>query len=449
LVLVAGGSDFYGNPLASAELFDVAQPFVHRAGDMLTPRAYARAARLNDGRVLMVGGRTSELYDPRTETWSATGNLHVQRGRFDAALLADGRVLVAGDAIGGHQPCEIYNPASGAWSTTTAMQMDRELPSLAPLLDGRVLAIDGATNMGTVEVYDPQTGQWTYTGSLTVDRADFSTARLHDGRVLVIGGRANGVEKSVEIYDPRAGTWSFTGSMTTTRVRPPAVTLPSGEVLVAGGGPEDSDSATAELYDPVSGNWTRTADPPFGHLQATSIVSLANGDVLLAGGSSFQQHVGLIPTASMAVYDPKRSVWAFAASLSQARYAQTATLLTNGDVLFAGGFVDLVSITASSELFHWPAPYEWPTPMMTVTVAPINHNGRVTSSPPGMACSQPHNGVCSHQFPAGSSVTLTADSPAGNEFAGWGYDCASAQQNLTCTLQLDSDKSVSASFHND
>lgn len=62
---------------------------------------------LRDGRVLVVGAigggfpgpdprRTAEVYDPASNTWSATGQLTAPRTDHVAVRLADGRVLVAG-----------------------------------------------------------------------------------------------------------------------------------------------------------------------------------------------------------------------------------------------------------------------------------------------------------------------------------------------------------------
>jgi hypothetical protein len=54
--------------------------------------------------VLVAGGRDSngdatastELYDPASGTWIATGSLNIGRGNHTATLLQDGTLLVAG-----------------------------------------------------------------------------------------------------------------------------------------------------------------------------------------------------------------------------------------------------------------------------------------------------------------------------------------------------------------
>jgi hypothetical protein len=57
---------------------------------------------------------------------------------------------------------------------------------------------------------------------------------------------------SAEIYDPATGKFSATGSMSMARSCPTATLLPDGRVLVAGGSNSASQSMllSAELYQP-------------------------------------------------------------------------------------------------------------------------------------------------------------------------------------------------------
>lgn len=70
----------------------------------------------------------------------------------------------------------------------------------------------------------------------------------------------------------------------------------------------------------------------------------------------------------------------------------------------------------------------------------VKGSGSVTSAPSGIACP----GTCSANFASGSSVKLTAVPSAGGTFIGWGGACAGA--GATCTVTLDTFKTVSATF---
>ena len=71
----------------------------------------------------------------------------------------------------------------------------------------------------------------------------------------------------------------------------------------------------------------------------------------------------------------------------------------------------------------------------------IKGNGSVSSSPSGIDCP----GSCSAVFTLDSSVGLTAAPDTGHTFAGW-RGCDSPSGN-TCTMTLDTNKSVSATFN--
>ena len=81
-------------------------------------------------------------------------------------------------------------------------------------------------------------------------------------------------------------------------------------------------------------------------------------------------------------------------------------------------------------------------PELTVT-EPGNGFGSVTSDPSGISCP----GTCSASYAAGTSVTLTALASAGSVFTGWsGGGCSGTG---TCTVVLNSDQSVTATFTRD
>jgi len=70
-----------------------------------------------------------------------------------------------------------------------------------------------------------------------------------------------------------------------------------------------------------------------------------------------------------------------------------------------------------------------------------NGSGRVTSDPSGIDCGSD----CSERYYSGTTVTLTATADSGSTFAGWSGDCSGTSN--TCTLTMNSDKSVTATFN--
>jgi hypothetical protein len=82
-----------------------------------------------------------------------------------------------------------------------------------------------------------------------------------------------------------------------------------------------------------------------------------------------------------------------------------------------------------------------PTPKFTLTITPPNGGVITRNGPAGSGCPA----VCQLSLDPGTSVQLIATSGA-MSFYLWGGDCASAQQNPSCTLTMDRDHTVSARY---
>jgi hypothetical protein len=288
-VLVAGGSSSTGAPV-SAELYDPESGTWSATGNMVAPHEFHAATRLLDGKVLVTrddgdtgAPASAELYDPISGTWTATGAMSTVA--HTATLLPDGKVLVTG-VIGAAlmqdriPSSELYDPISGTWSATGNM-ITAQTATL--LQDGRVLfmgitdtphgpccQLPASPSLTWAQLYDPQSGAWSATQSMVGARVGYAAVLLPDGKVLATGGTGGeepGVGQSflasAELYDPGTGTWSSTASMATQRGYGFSATLlAEGNVLVAGGMAEVPMSggtgsemvASAELYDPASGN---------------------------------------------------------------------------------------------------------------------------------------------------------------------------------------------------
>ncbi len=335
-------------------------------GSLNVARANFTATLLQNGQVLVVGGRnnnytplaSAELYTPATGSWTTTGSLHTARYDHTATLLSNGQVLVAGGyAMGPYYStiplasAELYNPATGTWTTTGSMNAARALHTATLLQNGQVLVAAGGNGyLTSAELYTPATGTWTTTGSLHTSRTFDTMTLLPNGQVLVAGGLGQPVGTTInilasaELYDPSTGIWKKTGSLNTARTGHTATLLSNGQVLVAAG--EGSSFLTsAELYDPSKGKWTLTGSLNTARDQHAATL-LSNGQVLVAGGSNGNAYL-----ASAELYTPSTGVWTTTGSLNTARACHTMTLLSNGQALVVGGVDNNSNALASAELY--------------------------------------------------------------------------------------------------
>ena len=266
-VLVAGGysTDNGQTRLSSAEIYDPASGVWTTTGSMSIDRYAARAVLLNDGKVLVAGGHSvqnggaylasAELYDPGSGTWSATGSMAMGRYEHSMAKLNNGKVLVVGNANFPYLSTpELYDTDTGVWTTTGPINTARFDTALTLLKDGRAMVAGGeqayeAGAMSSVEIFDPATGTWTTTAQLGMAKRAGTATLLPDGKVLASGGSADGlVLAEAEIYDPAEMTWTPTSAMNDARNYGTASLLANGKVLVAGGYTNGGILASAELY---------------------------------------------------------------------------------------------------------------------------------------------------------------------------------------------------------
>lgn len=307
-VLVAGGRDASGHALASTEIFLPPGPGQSAvwtpAPPLIQARSGQRDALLPDGRVVVIGGRDSsgqplasvEVFDPSApdKGWQEAPPMTTPRADHAVAVLADGRVLVTGGEDGAGHPLasvEILtlpasaSPAGGAWVAVPAMAAARVDPT-ATVLDGPLCHPATGTpapwcgrvleaGSGTAEIFDPATSTWQPTPAMTASRRDHGAALLDDGRVLVTGGSgpAGQALASAEIYDPAARTWSATGSLLAARHSHTTTVLGDGSVLVAGGVAGPAALSSAEVFDPAA-----AAQPP-------TIVNVTPSGGVVAGGT--------------------------------------------------------------------------------------------------------------------------------------------------------------------
>jgi hypothetical protein len=277
------------------------------------------ATRLADGRVLVVGGEiprsamdwfpfegTAEIFDLRTNTWSATGSLATKRGGFSATLLPTGEVLVVGgysDTDDSLASAELYDPVSGTWKPAASLQTARFWHTATSLPDGNVLVVGGwyddwlQMQVTEAELYDWKSGTWMAAGTIT-GRGSHSATLLDDGQVLVAGGYTSGFRPdgwrlfwtldTTDIFDPATRQWKDAGDIGTPRYGHLAAPLRGGGALIVQGTesfnqpPNVTYGAVATALAFRSPEWADLGVPAIDPA-ATSVTRLNDGSLLFVG----------------------------------------------------------------------------------------------------------------------------------------------------------------------
>jgi Galactose oxidase, central domain len=338
------------------------------------------------GFVLLAGGQgngqfalaSAELFDPSKNVFGAASSMKDARAEHTATVLPGGKILVAGgEGASGRalSSAELYDPIGGTFSAVASNMDTARAEHTATLIsgcncpaDGKILIAGGRSANGSLgatlrsaELYDPATRKFTATGAMKATRARHSATLIASGplagNVLIAGGTSDdsgGDVATAELYDPATGQFASTGRMSTPRenhsatwLSPSVVSGPlAGSVLVAGGADASAASDSAEVFNPQTAAFSPAGTMTTARtLQAA--VLLANGKVLIAGGQSSDTEF----LQSAELFDPAHATFTATGSMQNLHAGATATVLENGDALIAGGrsnFADLYDPTAGT-----------------------------------------------------------------------------------------------------
>lgn len=278
---------------------------------------------------------------PASKTWSVVVSAALRSTSGDA--LGGDRTFIFRTGTGGGA---VLPPASALQPTIGRLQQGRRNHTATLLASGSVLVaggfVQGTTVTDGAETFAPGTQTFTsLVPRMRHPRAGHTATRLADGRVLLAGGYYEinpgtlNVTPTAEVYDPVGNTFTSVGPMGTPRADHAALRLPDGRVLVTGGselqGAFLADHASAEVFDPATGQFT--AWPvPMSHTRAThAMLDLLDGRWLLVGGSDADLRPETFSTAT-GLFTPFA-----AANPDRARYGVAATTFASGSATVVGG----------------------------------------------------------------------------------------------------------------
>jgi hypothetical protein len=225
---------------------------------MNTARLYFTSDILPDSRAFVLGGEysdpntdlnyvnTGEIYDPVANTWTTIANF--PQGFFGddpSEVLPNGQVL-SGYLFG--PQTYLYDPATDSWSATgTKLRGDRsDEESWVKLPDDSILSYDIWSSIldgtGHAQRYIPSQGQWVDAGTVPVLLSAEQNADelgpallLPDGRVFFLGSTGNTAFYTPPTDPSDPGSWTAGPPIPNglTAYDDPAAMLPNGDVLFA------------------------------------------------------------------------------------------------------------------------------------------------------------------------------------------------------------------------
>jgi galactose oxidase len=348
---------------------------------------------LPDGRVLSFGrlnGGTPQVWDPATGSFIGIPSPSLL---FCAGMsyLPAGKLFVAGGHIAdglGLPNSNVFNFRTNSWTAGPDMANGRWYPTATMLANGEVLVIAGSDQNGnTVMVPEVRmtNGNWRQLNGASRSLPYFPRDFLAPNGEVFYAGQ---MQATSYLNTTGAGSWTFVANrVVADRSYGAAVMYRPGKIIYAGGG--DPPTSTAEVIDlnVPSPQWQATSSMAHArrHLNLTL---LPDGRVLAMGGTSspgFTDPAGAIHETE--VWDPTTGQWTPWSSNAVTRvYHSTAVLLPDGRLVFAGsGDGANLPDEQNAEIFEPPYLFNGPRPTITAVSAQWRYGSKVVITTPDAA----------------------------------------------------------------
>jgi hypothetical protein len=276
--------------------------------------------------------------------------------------LPTGKVLLSGGRTGSEgtelDSLWLYDPYSGDLGYAGAdgplvMSRPRAYHTGTLLHDGRVLLAGGEykpTGMpvqnSLLDLYDArsrtlesvQTKEPDWKWGIT----DSTATLVPDGRVILIGGsNGGGSINSIFAFEPKTNGFSKLGKLAWPREKHVAVLMPSGNIVVSHGvsrsGEPDLYLGHPERIEPATGASTEIG-PSYTYGLSPSATLLSNGDLLIAGGQFAAEAAPKTTSNTVCTFVPSGTQdFVKGSAMNQSRRGHTATRMPSGNVVAIGG----------------------------------------------------------------------------------------------------------------
>ncbi len=246
-IVVVGGFLASGGNSRRVDSYDPARDTWARLPDLPVSVDHAAAASWR-GRIVVVGGygadraplRAAFLYDGRR--WRRLPAPPEERAAAAAAATSDGRVWVVGGRTSSGLATRTLSLdlRTLRWRVVRGPRPREHLAATA--MGGRVYAVGGRlagydTNLGTVEAYEPRSNRWAQLPDLPDPRGGTGAAAIA-GRIVSVGGESpSGTNRTVWSLRPGASRWASLPDLPTPRHGLGVVAF-RGRVWAIAGGPQ-------------------------------------------------------------------------------------------------------------------------------------------------------------------------------------------------------------------
>ena len=282
---------------------------------------------------------TGGIYNPSTDSWTATSMVNAPLGRaFHTGVWTGSRMIVWGGQVelfgattntGGR-----FDPQTNSWQATSTVNAPSARVYPHSVWTGSRMIVWGGEFDNSGGLYDPIADVWEPTSLVNVpSQRSYSTA-IWTGSVMVVwGGRYNGALNTGGRYDPVANSWLPTSTIGAPLGTDSHTAIWTGsEMIVWGGGVLSATVPAAGRYDPVTDQWRGAiaGRRPAGRQFHTAVWT---GTEMIVWGGSF----GTIALDSGGRYDPVLDKWVAVSTVGAPAGRTAHTAVWTGDEMIVWG----------------------------------------------------------------------------------------------------------------
>lgn len=332
-----------------------------RVGNMTMNRYDHEMLLLDDGRVFILGWKKAEIYNPKTRTFTVLDNNGVKINNYAKIVkLQDGRVLMLGGSDknkGTSSNTVIFNPKTNHFILGPNMITGREAFAVVLLNDGRVFIAGGEhhdkekwkngvkyeINLKSTEFYNPKTNKFEQGPDLLLPRSFSHAILLENGNVLMFGGHGEYDKEQgpthpldIDVFNPYTNKISRIGKLSQAKFGDFAIRTKNNNIYMFEGLIDGKFVKTVELYNPET-NVSKIVANRASSADQISPILLPDDTILFAGGTSGFS-IGYAECKSAQIFDPKTNSFKWLKKQPSIPIPNGAkVLLKDGNVLMTGG----------------------------------------------------------------------------------------------------------------
>src|SRR4029453_1015861 len=234
------------------------------------------------------GGR----YNPGSDSWLPTSTVNAPVGREAHTAVWTGRAMIVWgglDVLPNGLPQDlntggIYNPGTNSWTATSTAHAPSARDSHAAVWTGSEMIIWGSGNDTSGGRYNPNTNSWVATSTINAPASRSGAKAVWTGSEMIVwGGFAFVGPGDIYFdtggrYNPNTNSWTATSTTNAPTARSGHTAVWTGSEMIVWGGHGDFDLLgyyfnTGARYDPSTDSWTATStvNAPDGRYRHTAV----------------------------------------------------------------------------------------------------------------------------------------------------------------------------------